>query len=393
MREDGDRIVILHPWDDSSVSFDIAKKDQKMKRVLSKVVLPPQLYAIYHIEDKAYEFIYTITSDGDQIWNRAFDFIYKEHILKCRFASSSETLLELAKIAKYHESNASTNYRNLRIFTDYLQQKDMPEPIREFFGSRKPISFFVESITSHNAEFINDLARHLNFYMYYFDRRTPRIIIHKPESPLVSKSNKIVAPPFPKEIRAPLIDTYMLDLWSGASEAKGRLRYIYIYQMLEYAAFYYLDEQVRSRVARLLRRPDLAFAIDDCLPRLVDHIVDYRQSDEQKLTSVIQGAVEPKEIWTVLDKYHDFFSKEQSFDGGFSMCPFIRDSWNAEDFSNAWIPKLPDSLRKIRNALVHSRESRLGLAIAPTKANSRKLEPWTEVLEETACQVAVFREA
>jgi hypothetical protein len=131
--------------------------------------------------------------------------------------------------------------------------------------------------------------------------------------------------------------------------------------------------------------------METCLSLVVDEIVEYRQSDEHKLAAVVQKSVDPEKVWFVIEKYVDYFANSQSFDGGFAVDALIKDNWTASDFAAAWTPKLPDRLRKIRNALVHSRESRVGQVIAPTRANSAKLMPWVKVIEEIACQVAIYR--
>ena len=197
---------------------------------------------------------------------------------------------------------------------------------------------------------------------------------------------------FPEHIVGSKMDTYMLDLWVGATGANGRLKYLYYYQILVYAAFYYLDEQVKNRGARLLKRPDLRQGLDALLPLILEEIVDFKQSDEQKITSVIQRTVDAKKIWAVIEDNIDLFSKDQCFEGGYCVVPVVKNGWTAEDFEKAWIPKIPDLLRKVRNALVHSRESRMGQFIAPTKSNNKLLTPWINLIEEIAYDVMIYNE-
>jgi hypothetical protein len=80
------------------------------------------------------------------------------------------------------------------------------------------------------------------------------------------------------------------------------------------------------------------------------------------------------------------------FDGGFRLPPLIKDDWKKEDFFTAWTPKLPDALRKIRNALVHSREARMVNVIAPTRKNYHLLRPWIQPLQIIAYHTLVYRE-
>jgi len=277
------------------------------------------------------------------------------------------------------------------MFRDYSDPGTISPAAVRFFETRKPISFFLGPICVENTDQVLDLARHLNFYMFFFDRNTPQIIIHKPEdltAEFKEVSQKCV---FPSSIIGSEIDTYMLDLWSGARDVSGRLAFLYYYQMLEYAAFYFIEDQVKLRVEKILRQPNILSSIDTCVSQVVDEIVDYKLSDEAKLNAVIKRIVDPCKVWTVIEQYKDAFIQPQQFDGGFAIEPFIKEHWTADDFDGMWLPKIPDKLRHIRNALVHSRESRMGQVIAPTRINSIRIMPWVKVIEEIACQVAIYR--
>jgi len=199
--------------------------------------------------------------------------------------------------------------------------------------------------------------------------------------------------PFPKSLISYPIDTHILDLFSAARQANNRLAFLYYYQVLEYASFYFIEENVRLSISKVLRRPDLISSTDSCLALIMDAITESKQSDEHKLSAVIQRSGDPSRIWAVIEKYIEYFSEPHVFDGDFELPAFVKKEWTDKDFSTAWIPKLPDSLRKIRNALVHARERRMGNAIIPTKANSQRLSPWLKVIEEVACEVALYRNA
>ena len=85
--------------------------------------------------------------------------------------------------------------------------------------------------------------------------------------------------------------------------------------------------------------------------------------------------------------HRDFFSEPTEFDGGFTAEALIRPGWEYEDFANIWLPTLPNTLRKIRNCLVHARERRMVSTIVASKANQKRLQPWQMVIEIIAGQV------
>jgi len=115
-------------------------------------------------------------------------------------------------------------------------------------------------------------------------------------------------------------------------------------------------------------------------------------SDEAKIIALIDRVSDPQEIWNEIEPHIKLFSTETQFDGGFHLAPLVKAEWKKEDFIAAWMPKLPDSLRKIRNALVHSREARMVNVIAPTRMNYITLRPWIEPLRLIAYHTMLYRE-
>lgn len=386
-----DKFLVANPWDDDTVAFEVTPDDSAVIEALNNLIFPPQLSAIYHIDTQIFEFIFRVEKEDNPLWSRSFEFIFNGKTFLCRFGESTDRLMNLARASQLKQAPSPTEHRNLRMYRDYCDPARISPAAVKYFEKRKPMSFFLGPIKVENTDQMLNLARHLNFYMFYFDRETPQIIIHRPEDIAADFKETVQENVFPTSIIGSEIDTYMLDLWSGASGASGRLAFLYYYQMLEYAAFYFIEDQVKLRVEKILRQPNILSSIDTCLAQVVDEIVDYKLSDEAKLTAVIKRTVDPNKIWEVIEQYKSTFLESQSFDGGFTIEPFIKENWKADDFATLWIPKLPDKLRHIRNALVHSRESRMGQVIAPTRANSARIMPWVKVIEEIACQVAIYR--
>lgn len=77
---------------------------------------------------------------------------------------------------------------------------------------------------------------------------------------------------------------------------------------------------------------------------------------------------------------------------GFTLSPLLKEGWRFDDFRSMWNPAYPQTLTKLRNSLVHARESWMTGVIAPTTANYERLRPWLGPLSLTAMQVMLFRD-
>jgi hypothetical protein len=390
LKADDERLLVVNPWDDESLGFEIALDNKELIDALNNLLLPSPLSAIYHIDTSTIEFIFTVTSPDNPLWSRKFEFIYDGCPYQCQYGESSDRLLQMAKATQLMEPTSLTEYRNLRIFRDYCNQSKLPVRLVQFFEDKKPMSFFCGPVSAENTEHILELARHINFYMSFFDRGTPKIIFHKLDDAVKHDKQGLADPlPFPEKILGTQIKTYMLDLWAGAKNDSGRLAFLYYYQMLEYATFYFIEDKVRLKIEKILRRPDILSSTSSYLGQAIDEIVILQQSDDFKFDAVIARSVSPEKMWGIIEQYKEYFSKPQEFDGGFRIDALIPKDLSADGFCGMWTPKVQHQLRKIRNALVHSREKREDKAIAPTRANTSKLQPWVELIEEIACQVAI----
>jgi hypothetical protein len=174
-------------------------------------------------------------------------------------------------------------------------------------------------------------------------------------------------------------------------QSSGATSFLYSYQILEYAAFYYLQENILQVLKKLLVAPDVAVRLNETARQILDVVVDARTEDEAKMISLIKQLVDPATLWVVMEPEVEFFCTDLEFDGGFILPALIKKGWTLEDFKSSWLPKLPDSLRKIRNSLVHSREARMAKGIAPTHANYTRLMPWATLIQAAAEQTLIYR--
>jgi hypothetical protein len=184
----------------------------------------------------------------------------------------------------------------------------------------------------------------------------------------------------------------MLTLWeSGLPGAIEPVRsFLYNYQILEYAAFYYLKEDLARTIRRIVSMPDIVVRADEASRQILDALVEERTTEEAKIASVVQQAVDPAAVWAEIESKADFFADPTEFEGGFTLPALIKKGWGLDDFKHAWIPKLPDSFRKLRNALLHAREQRLARCIAPTALNNHLLRPWNGLISVASSQIILF---
>src|SRR5262249_51100245 len=148
-----------------------------------------------------------------------------------------------------------------------------------------PISFWVRAVNLSEEE-LPIFARHLNFYMRFFDRESPTILIHEKDlgSRNVPTGARYPQGPFPTTIVGRVIDPYLLALWETATQVPDPFReFLHGYQILEYAAFYHTHEGVIHQVRRVLQSPDVFSRIDQVVHDILDAVAPDRQQDDAKL--------------------------------------------------------------------------------------------------------------
>jgi hypothetical protein len=389
----GKSYYVTSAWNVESVSFVLEPDSESdLINALNNLILPPRFTAVYHSDTNTMEYIYTLLDRNSPYLSRQFEFSIEGKTYHCAFKDASDRLLLLGKL--FRPTGEIEDYRNLAQLSMYTN----PDILKtlgledDFLRDSKPVSFFVSEFEVFDEEKIVEISKHINFFMRYYDRQTPYIIIHPLQRSEIEpvKQLQFVEPAFPKHISTRRQDPFLLDLALAANQATTRLGFLYYYQILEYAAFYYIDDDIRRKMLQIIQIPDIHAYPDKYIPRILDMVSDIRQSDEAKLNKVVEIRCSPDIVWKELEQNLHYFSKRQEFDGGFAIEPFISEDMTLESFSMIWIPKTPDTLRKIRNALVHARESRLGLIIAPTSDNDIKLRPWLSIIRRIAEQALIF---
>ena len=338
------------------------------------------------------EFIYDLLDQDEPCLSRRFEFTLDGKSYICQFGEASDRLLILAR-SFVHVKESSTNYRNLVLFREYANYiAKKRSSSGDVLIDLKPVSFYVSGFLDLEESRPEELSKHLNFFMQYYDRDSPYIIIHPPTAePLESpKQLQFIETSFPDKISTRLQDPFLLDLAMVASTVHRRLQFVYYYQILEYAAFYYVEDEVRRNLRHVLSTPDIQSNLDRHISRILDIVPAMRQDDDARISKTIENTCQCETIWKELQQNMPYFTKTQEFDGGFVLEPFVSEETTLESFRPMCYSKLPQTLRIIRNALVHGREKRFGRVIHPTPRNDQLLTPWITIARRVAEQVIIF---
>jgi hypothetical protein len=384
-------ITILSPWNDSTLVLSIGKEDRPYLPSLNGLVLPERFNAIFHVRGGSLEFIFNSLFDKkDPFPSDPFDFQFQGRCFKCSYALPSPELLFLARVYRPVQTGVDSSFRNLDDLQTLQHAKEFPKSIRSDWQSLKAISFFVGGLEKYEEDFVVLLSKHLNFYMGYFERQSPMVQILSVMSPPEEEDELPLQKSLPSAINATELDPFLLDLSLAAREGQIRLRFLYYYQMLEYSAYYWVEDAVKTAICRVLKAPDLQAKMDDYFPKLIEALSPARQQDEHKIRRVIESRVEPHAVWNQVKQDLAYFSSQHQFDGGFILEPVLSKDSTEDAFVKMWTPKILDTIRGIRNSLVHARENRTQAVIFPTVGNDRLLRPWLPVIRLIAEQVMLF---
>lgn len=395
-----DLFVIDNPWgsDDSRLAFPIT--DHDVIRDLNNVILNPQFDAVFHIDTNTVEFIYghgdpeeePFKSHGDREYEMNLDGVR----CMCRFALPTERLLNIAKgFRRLPSETGEIVVPQLLAFRDAQRLDKIPKRGQEYFQGKVARNFFVKPDKPLTEIDMELFARHINFVGSYYDRRSPSIIIRKRDGETARERKtplQLIENTFPSSLALPILDDFMLQLIEVARQTSPRFAFVYYYQVIEYAGFYFLDSKTKRDLRQLLRDPSLITCAEDKVAQLFAFLADLSHGDEVKMKKVIEEYCDPKVIWRDVINEKDFFSSPVSFDGGFELSPLIANDTTEQTWSAMWMPKLYEHLTKIRNCLVHARERRQSNVILPSRSNTRKIESYVHVIARVAEQIALNRE-
>jgi hypothetical protein len=383
--------VIFSPWGDDSLIFYLASDSRELSDALNKLILPERLSALYHVEQRKLEVIYTAFQLRNYLVGRSFNYVFYGIKHECKFGPCSQSLLVLAENVRPSETPTRTDYRNLLPIRYYVakmggdsQYKDMP--------LAHPTSFWVDNL-DWDEDAVVALCRNLNFYMAYYDNKTPTVLFHtkKSESITVQPQSQFRHNKFPANIIARSQEEELLHFWHASRAGDPARRFLYNYQILEYLAHHIVDDDVRKRMRRALLAPHALDVVDTLVDQMLDASASIKMHDAVKVETLLTQTVNSQMVWAEIQRNMALFEKPTVFDGGFEVKPIVRTGMDEKAFESAWAGPFAKALRDIRNGLSHSKESRMEVGIPPTHSNLQKLQNWVTLISIAATEAMVFR--
>ncbi|RIV42135.1 hypothetical protein [Flagellimonas pelagia] len=380
---------ILNPWNDKSVAFSF-KKRQKLTD-LKNIYFPEQLSAILDKQKSELEFVYGPIDPKRPIKSREFEFLFNGTIFKCWFGEMSSSLVLLSKAFRPNERESLSDYRNLRFLRDLLSEKHYEDLRKRSFLA----SFFINGDFDNIKHDYVGLSKSLNFYMSYFDRSTPRILIHAKEIDNERYKNPCLNElfdTFPRKINATIIDSTLLDTFMVAHQAVNvRLKFIFYYQVLEYSSYYYLDNKIQAKIQKTLNDPQIFDKPDYFSKSLIEDLKDHfsQKDDSIKLEKTITENLSIEDVRNELEVNKEFFSQDLEFEGGLKIDRILNGENAIEHLKEADLVLIKKNIERIRNVLVHLRESRENKVILPTQRNNNKILPYLYLIRRIAEKVAI----
>lgn len=381
-------------WNDDT--FFLRFKKSSNINFLNYLEFPERLSAIYHKRRKEYEIIFAPIKSDSHLIGRKFDFIFDGVKFTAEFKAPSSAFNCIASAFREYDAPSDTDYRNLRPFRDYNRREDdnTPDFVKRYFSDKIPINFFIKGPFDKIDSHIN-LLKHLDFYMAYFERSSPKIVFfneqnynHSFDQPcLTAKSN------FPLCISSTKIDDVLLDLIQVARRGENaRMSYIFYFQVLEYCAYYFLKNDLKRRLNNIVCNPDLIYNSGRYSELIIEEFKDHFKSndDGMKLLQLINEFVTYEDIKNEISVNYQYFMKPVEFDGGFHLAAIIKGEDCIENPSKEIISTIKKNIEQIRNVLVHVRESRENKVIYPTEKNNQLIIPYLYLIRRIA-EIIAFR--
>lgn len=369
---------LFNCWDDKSFCFTFNKKNDLT--FLEDIYIYPETIAIFHKNLGVYEFIFTPL---DKEFLRNFTLQYEGESFDMYYDKPSAEFIALINT---FEEIAESDYTDVLIplyrYSSFYKSID----IKDWY----PTNFFIKGNFNSISKMDDKLRffKHVNFYMSYYDKNSPIIIIRETKKQSDTEENTTEKKePFPNKIIGRKIDDVVLDLFAAARDTDSpRFKYIFYYQILEFYSYYYFDSELKKKVNRIIRNPDLIDCEKEYSQKLIEVIresVNNQKSESVKQETMISDLCEIQDIEPIIRKHINSYINDVKFDGGY-IFKKLAEKEDALFAISDLIKTLAKRLEKIRNVLVHARENRENTVIAPTKKNARLLKPYLVLIQKIA---------
>lgn len=377
------KLIINNCWNDSSIRFEFS--DSEDLSFLDNIVLPKELFAIFHKEANKFEFIFLPLSEE---YKRSFNYIFCGQTYKLYYGLPTHECEELASHVFLNDT-ADINeraYGMLRYSHYYKEKQKENENEEPLF----PTNFFIEGdFTILPFEKQIDFFRHVNFMLSYYDRQSPRIIIYNDTEENVRDIKipcKSLNEAFPSIINSKNFDTTLLELMEAARRTDSyRLKYIFYFQVLEYCSYYYIENSLKRRITNIIKSPDILNS-DKYSNKIIEIYSEYFRSnkDDKRMERLLLDLCAYEDIKDELIINSNFFIQDLCFDGGFSIKGLFKDEAEIDTPPQNIISLIRKNIDSIRNVLVHARESRENSEIKPSQKNAQLLLPYLFLLRRIA---------
>lgn len=391
---------IRNPRNDDSFIIRYDKKEKIPN--LSNIVLHEELIAFHDEKNEIIEFMYTLVDEKEdkECKGKKFIFNYKWDAYKCEFGKPSNHLEFFAKGFIPVKTETLSNYRQLWKFKDYYSDKTQ-SIVKSFFKKATPYSFYIKNF-KFRANQKNEIIlflKTLNFYMSYYERKSPQIIILESQE----KDKEIIKTPcysekekFPKNISAVDMDLTLLDvIWVAHWTSNIRQKFMFYFQVIEYIWYYYLDNDKKNKIKKILLNPDIWDNTEKYLMQIIDTISNNNKNQKdfsvEKFKLVINPYCNFSDIEAEINENKNFFVKKVKFQWDLEIdAVFENNSSSKTEYSDKEFEKIIHNLWKIRNTLVHLREVREDKVILPGKKNDELIKPYLFIIRRLAEKMAIW---
>ena len=198
--------------------------------------------------------------------------------------------------------------------------------------------------------------------------------------------------PFPKIINFATIDPVLLDLFQVARQTSNvRLKFIFYFQVLEYCAYYHLNDELKKRLTTIIKRPDLLNDTAKYSKLLIEEFKDnFKNNDDSiKLEKLLSEFCTWDDFRHEIKSNKEYFTTDLVFDGDLKIPALISKDERFESEPKGIVRNIKINIEKIRNVLVHLRESRENKVILPTTRNNNLLVPYLHLIQRIAEKITI----
>ena len=274
----------------------------------------------------------------------------------------------------------------LEVIRKYTEGKvRIEEAIRESefieYLADNTLSFWIDGldISDENMHYKLQL---INYYMEYFNRNTPYIVIDQDEGHETFNIPQYPKEVYPKEINAIDIDPDALEIFNTANTNDPYKKYIQLYQVLEYYAYYYANEALRNTIKSRIVRPDLYHEIDGVVNEIIDDAI--KAANNNDIKSKIKKLISKIDLTRTLDHLSHIqeFKKSKILPTNIE----IKAIYNNNQYD---MQSITDNIVTLRNSMVHSKERRNEGRLQHTRRNMEYIRLWAEVLQSIVMDIMV----